>query len=64
MPLKIDQNKCISCGLCTSLDPDIFEIDLKIGKARVKKQPEKITEKIKSIVESCPVSAIEIAKNE
>lgn len=64
MSLKIDQDKCISCGLCASLDPYIFEIDSEISKAKVRKQPKEITESIKSIVESCPVSAIVIEKND
>ncbi len=64
MSLKIDQKKCIGCGLCANWEPNIFEIDPLIGKAKIKKQPEKISESIKSIVENCPVSAIIIKKNE
>lgn len=54
----LDQNKCIGCNTCPLLDSDTFEMDTTIYKAKVKKQPEKITESIQNAVNSCPVGAI------
>jgi len=54
----LDQNKCIGCNTCPLIDPDTFEMDATIYKAKVKKQPEKVTESIQNAVSSCPVGAI------
>lgn len=54
----LDQNKCIGCNTCPLIDPDTFEMDTNIYKAKVKKQPEKITESIQNAIGSCPVGAI------
>jgi len=58
--IKVDQDKCIGCNTCPLIDPETFELDQNIYKAKVKKQPETITEATKSAVESCPVQAISI----
>jgi len=42
------------------MDPETFEMDTDIYKAKVKKQPEVITDAIKSAIDACPVSAITI----
>jgi len=56
----VNKEKCIGCGLCTSLCPDVFELG-DDGKAQVKKGAdlEKNKDCIKESKESCPVSAIE-----
>lgn len=56
----LDQNKCIGCNTCPLIDPDTFEMDTNIYKAKVKKQPEEITDTIQNAVSSCPVGAISI----
>ena len=56
----LDQNKCIGCNTCPLIDPETFEMDTTIYKAKVKKQPEKITDAIQNAVSSCPVGAISI----
>ena len=58
--INLDQNKCIGCNTCPLMDPETFEMDTTIYKARVKKQPEVITDTIKSAIEACPVGAITI----
>jgi len=58
----IDQDKCIGCNTCPLIDPETFEMDTTIYKAKVKKQPEVITETIKTAVSSCPVGAISIVE--
>jgi len=59
----IDQNKCIGCNTCPLMDPETFEMDTTTYKAKVKKQPEVITDAVKSAVEACPVGAITIEEN-
>ena len=54
MPIKIDKEKCIGCGLCVSICEDVFE--MKEDKAIVKAQ--KKTPCVKEAIESCPVKAI------
>ena len=68
MHIKVNQ-KCIGCGTCTVISPEVFEMEPD-GKSYVKKEylrnPDKIVsnpqllDKIKKAVESCPVGAIEV----
>jgi len=56
--LKVNEEKCIGCGFCTSVCPDVFEMG-EDGKARVKENaPDK--ECIKEAKEGCPAGAIEL----
>ena len=52
--VKVDKNKCIGCGLCASICPQVFE--MKEGKALVKEA--KDLPCVKEAIESCPVEAI------
>jgi ferredoxin len=54
--VKVDQNKCIGCGLCTSICPEVFELG-KNGKSTVKNTKSK-AKCIKEAIASCPVGAI------
>lgn len=58
----IDQEKCIGCNTCPLIDPETFEMDVSTYKAKVKKQPETITENVKTAISSCPVGAISIVE--
>ena len=53
--VKVDAGKCIGCGLCASLCPDVFEIGAD-GKAKVISQ--KNSSCAKEAIDSCPVEAI------
>lgn len=57
---KINKEKCIGCGMCASLCPDVFELK-DDGKSSIKARVDIIAneECIKQAVESCPVGAIE-----
>jgi len=56
----LDQDKCIGCNTCPLIDPDTFELDTVSYKAKVLRQPETISDKTKTAVDSCPVGAISI----
>lgn len=62
MKVKVDQGKCIGCGLCyNSVAPQIFSVSEESGKSEVAKQPETPEEEqaAKDAIESCPVQAIQ-----
>jgi ferredoxin len=56
--VTVDQNKCIGCNTCPLVDPETFEMDSATFKAKVKKQPESLTDAVKTAIASCPVGAI------
>jgi ferredoxin len=60
--VTVNQDLCIGCNTCPLIDPDTFELDTTNYKARVKKQPEVIDEKITTAVSSCPVNAISVVE--
>jgi len=58
--LKIDKDKCIGCGTCVALAPDIFEMDEE-NKAVVK-TTEFDEENANMAIDSCPTQAILVEK--
>ncbi len=58
--VKVNTLKCLGCGMCVNLCPNVFE--LKNGKSSVKEKAnlEKNKECIKEAENNCPVEAIEI----
>ena len=62
MKITIDQEKCIGCGSCTAVCPDVFELDDN-SKARLKQGKEETDDKcVQEAVDICPVQAIEVVK--
>lgn len=56
--VKIDRKGCIGCGNCSSVCPEVFEMD-KDGKAKVKKGKEKAKDTcVDKAIQECPVSVI------
>jgi ferredoxin len=57
--VKVDKKKCVGCGACTSICPQVFEMG-KDGKAQVKAKADvkKSTKCVKEAINSCPVEAI------
>lgn len=53
--VKIDKEKCIGCGMCEGVCPEVFEISDDM-KARVKEQKDDPC--VKDAIENCPVQAI------
>ena len=60
MKAKINRDGCISCGLCTEICPEVFEM-ADDGLAKVRKEPTAASaDKAHEAAESCPVQVIEI----
>jgi ferredoxin len=53
---KILQEKCIGCGACAAICPEIFEMDEETYKAKIVSQKEKKC--CEKAIEACPVNAI------
>ncbi|MCM8710702.1 ferredoxin [Clostridium sp. SYSU_GA19001] len=62
MKANVDKEACISCGLCPSLCPEVFEME-DDGKAGVitDEVPEGAADSAKEAEESCPVNAISVS---
>lgn len=55
MPIKVDREKCIGCGSCEAVCPEVFEMKDDM-KAHVKTQ--KNLPCVKEAIDTCPVDAI------
>ena len=55
--VKVDQNKCIGCGLCAGMCPEIFRMDAG-NKSEVIK--EEVNECSKNAAAACPAGAITV----
>ena len=57
--MKVDKEKCIGCGICQSICPEVFE--MKEGKSQIKEGAdlEKNKECVEEAIQTCPVVAIE-----
>ena len=59
MNIKLDQEKCIGCGVCVALAPKTYRFN-DTGKAEVFDQTGDDPDTIKSAASSCPVQAITV----
>lgn len=69
----IDKSKCIGCGCCSEIEPNVFFIDEE-GKSKVKIESKKSAgerifdntsgkyNKVEDAAKSCPVNAITVTK--
>ena len=60
MELRVDKDKCISCGMCVSTCEDVFTFD-DDNQAKVVETPvtEENMEEATTAMENCPTGAIE-----
>ncbi|MGG7162091.1 ferredoxin [Clostridium ihumii] len=58
MKARVDENVCISCGLCEGTCPEVFSLDS--GVAVAGNVIEGIEEAVREACEGCPVEAISI----
>ena len=53
--VEVDKNKCIGCGACTAIAPDVFEFD---DDGLVKAVKQEVNDDVKTAAEGCPTEAI------
>lgn len=59
MKAYVDQDLCISCGLCISIAEEVFSWnDDDKAEAIDEEVPEELEESVKEAIESCPTEAI------
>lgn len=57
----VDENACIGCGACMSLDPEHFTFSDE-GLSTVISNENLETEEVKNAIESCPTNAISLGE--
>lgn len=65
MKILIDQEKCLGCGSCTAICPDLFELgdDNKAHSKESKSEDKKDNINcLQEAIDICPVEAIKIEK--
>ncbi len=61
MKAKVDRDTCIGCALCTSICPEVFEMDDEnIAIVIADPVPADVEEEAKDAEDQCPVDAITI----
>ena len=58
MIVSIDNEKCIGCGLCANMSPDLFQMQEDKAQAVGEDVPSQLEETATDIKKSCPVDAI------
>ena len=56
--LKIDKEKCIGCGMCPSICPNVFKMNNDENKAEVCDETGDAEENIQMAIDACPAQAI------
>lgn len=61
MKAIVDQDTCISCGMCVSICPEVYEFnDDEKAYAKVDTVPDDCKDSAQEARDSCPVDAIDI----
>ena len=61
MKAIVDAEKCIGCGLCAQVAPDIYEMQDDKAVSKMDDIAEDKAEEAKNGADQCPVAAIEVA---
>ena len=65
MKVTIIEEKCMGCGSCPSLVPDVFDFnDNGFAYAKVETVPANLEEEVKEAIDMCPTGAIIEEKSE
>lgn len=62
MRLKIDEDKCIGCGLCEETFPDLIEMGKFTAKVKVKDVPDELETEIRDLSSECPSGALAVVQ--
>jgi len=57
--VKVDEELCTGCGVCSDTCPDVFELD-DVAKVKVAEVEGELLNCAQEAAESCPVEAIQI----
>ena len=66
MKVSIDHTKCVACGSCVAICPEVFEmkddgtVDVKVEYQGVDITDAELIEKVKQAMMACPATAIVI----
>ena len=60
MKAFVDQNVCISCGLCEGVCSDVFSLDTGVAEAIEGEVSAELEDAIREACDGCPVQAISI----
>lgn len=58
MRAVVDKDTCISCGLCVSTEPGVFEMDDDGKAVAVADTTEENKDSVQEAIDGCPVNAI------
>ncbi len=58
MRAVVDKDTCISCGLCVSTEPGVFEMDDDGKAVAVADTTEENKDSVQEAIDGCPVDAI------
>jgi len=62
MKVRVDRNKCIGCGACVALVPEVFDFDDGLSKEKVEEiNDKKLEERVREAADLCPAGAIIIS---
>ena len=61
MKAVVDAEKCIGCGLCVQVAPDVYEMQGDKAVTIIDEVPEDKVENAKNGAEQCPVEAIVVS---
>lgn len=60
MKAYVDENTCISCGLCEGVCADIFSLDTGVAVAKDVEVDGSLEDSVREACDGCPVQAITI----
>ena len=60
MKAFVDENTCISCGLCEGICPEVFTLETGVSTAISGEVPSEYQDTTREACDSCPVTAISI----
>ena len=60
MKAFVDENVCISCGLCEGICSDVFSLDTGVAVAIEEKFQAELEDSVREACDGCPVQAISI----